>query len=177
MRYISLLRGINIGGKNIIRMAELRKSIERIGFCKVTTFIQSGNIIFDADISSTDRISEQISELIIREFGLNIQVLTITPDYLERVVEEVPFSGEELDKSCCLFLSDSPETIPEDKIDKYAVNNEKYFYRNRCIYLFCPRGYGRTKLNNIFFEKLLKTTSTARNWKTTTRLLELSADR
>jgi uncharacterized protein (DUF1697 family) len=90
MRYVALLRGINVGGKNIIKMPELRNSFERMGFRNVSTYIQSGNVLFESSVAKPAALSDVIEEAVAREFGCNSLVVVVSQAQLEAVVLKAP---------------------------------------------------------------------------------------
>lgn len=177
MIYIALLRGINVGGKNMIKMADLVKSFEALGFSNVKTYVQSGNVIFHYDCTDMLILRTMMEDKICQSFGLSIKVILRTYDELINIIKNNPFVKEqnmELDKLYVTLLS---EKVDHDKITSLDMNKEEnaeYVFISDEIYLYCPNGYAQTKLNNNVFEKKLKVSATTRNWKTMNRLLELS---
>ncbi len=177
MKYIALLRGINIGRNKRIKMADLVKTLESLGFKNVKTYLQSGNVIFEHDSSDIAEIAESIERKISETFSFSVDVIIRTNDELERVVKGNPFIKEldiELDKLYVTFLSDIPDPKAVLNMDIDKAENEKFEIIGREVYLYCPNGYARTKLKNDAFERKLNTTATTRNWKTTNKLMELS---
>ncbi len=174
MIWISLLRGINVAGKNRVKMPELCLALKAAGFQNIKTYVQSGNIVLRYQNIAATEVSSTIKDIINENFGFEIPVLTFTPEYIKDIVDNCPFHNEQLNQTYVVFLSSGPGIPDRNIIDKYALQNEQYHYYNSCIYLYCPEGYGRTKLNNNFFEKRLKLDATTRNWRTVTKLIELS---
>jgi len=177
MKYIALLRGINIGRNKRIKMADLVKTFEALGFKKIKTYLQSGNVIFNYDSIDTAKIAENIEEKISQTFGFSVNVVIRTDDELESIVKGNPFIKEaciEHDKLHVTFLLDVPDPKAVLNLDINKAENEKFEVIGREVYLYCPNGYARTKLKNDMFEKKLNTVATTRNWKTTNKLLELS---
>jgi uncharacterized protein (DUF1697 family) len=177
MKYIALLKGINVGRHKRIKMADLKHAIKSIGFKNIKTYLQSGNVIFEHDSTDSAKVAEDIEEKIDQTFEFSVNVIIRTEDELESIIKVNPFIKEvniELDKLHVTFLSDipDPETIMDLDIKK--DENEKFEVIGREVYLYCPNGYGNTRLKNDVFEKKLNTTATTRNWKTTNKLLEMS---
>lgn len=177
MKYIALLRGINIGNKNRIKMADLRTIFESIGFKDVKTYLQSGNVIFKYDSSNIVEITSNIESKMNQTFGFSINVIIRTDDEFESIINNNPFIKDpdvELDKLHVTFLKELPDKGTILNLDINKNENEKFEVNGREIYIYLPNGYARTKLTNNIFEKKLKTIATTRNWKTTNKLLEMS---
>lgn len=174
MKYIALLRGINVGGKNKIKMVELKNMFESLNYKNVRTYIQSGNVIFDYDITDTIKLANSIENKINEMFGLLVKIIIRTDEEFRNIVKNNPFVNEsniELDKLHVIFMLDKLETDAELLLSIKKEENEKYLINSREIYLYCPNGYGKTKLNNAMFEKKLNTVSTTRNWKTINNII------
>jgi len=173
-----MLRGINVSGQKKIRMQELKDLYESMGLQEVQTYIQSGNVIFQcADLDMAD-LKNRIEGTIQAAYGYSVAVLIRTPDEFRRLVENNPLSGEkniDLTRLQVTFLSASPEKWPMEKIEETKAESENCFISGREIYLYCPEGYGKTRLSTNFFEKKLKVSATTRNWKTVNKLLELAS--
>ncbi len=175
--FISLLRGINVSGQRTIRMPELKALYESMGFSKVTTYVQSGNVVFDCADSKATKIGRAIEMEIERRFGFPVTVIIRNRDDFMRIIDGNPFihpRKEDPSKLHVTFLSSSPSAeiadglkIPPGIKDECVINDKE-------IYLFCPNGYGRTKLSNSFFERKLKVPATSRNWNTVVALYDIS---
>jgi uncharacterized protein (DUF1697 family) len=174
--YISLLRGINVNGKNIIPMKDLRNLCESLNFTNVITYIQSGNIIFQDTTISVSSLETMISSAISKQFGFEVPVLVLTKETLESIVFNNPFMNLLKDISTLhgTFLSQIPldNLVEKFRVGIYGV--DEYSLCEKIIYLHCPNGYGNTKLSNTFLENKLKVTATTRNWKTITQLLSIA---
>lgn len=176
--YIALLRGINVSGHNNIKMAELKQLFVDLSYNNITTYIQSGNVIFTSKEKSTSKIKNNIIEAVQQSFGYDLKVLVITKNELKTIFNSNPYlerSTIDITKLCVTFLSNNPilESIPQ--IEALIANNEDEFkIIDKSIYLHCPTGFVRTKLTNNLFERKLKSDATTRNWKTITKLVELS---
>ncbi|MDW7692005.1 DUF1697 domain-containing protein [Flammeovirgaceae bacterium SG7u.111] len=176
--YIALLRGINVSGKNKIKMAELKVSLQKLSLEKVTTYIQSGNIVFQSESTSLTELQALISECILKDFGLTVPTLVLESNELEQIIANNPYlKNESVDpaKVYYTFLEAAPAPGLFETIDIDAYLPEEFILSDRTIYFHCPTGYGKTKLNNNFFEKKLKVRATTRNVKTSNKLLEMAS--
>ena len=177
--FIALLRGINVSGHNKIKMADLKLLFVNNGFSEVETYIQSGNVIFKTDETNTIKIEQTISTVIEKQFNYSIKVLVITNTELATVFTSNPFLDRksiDISKLCVTLLSTIPvlDVLPEI-IELGLKNNDELSHLNKTVYLHCPNGFGKTKLTNNLFERKLKVNATTRNWKTITKLIELSS--
>lgn len=179
MKYISLLRGVNVSGKNIIKMNVLKSLFENMGAQNVKTYIQSGNVVFEHLEADSEILVKKIADRIYADFGMEIPVLVLSKQKLEQVVSNNPFTKDKTKDPTYFhvtFLADKPIAGDKETIlmNKSAV--EEIVFSDEAVYLYCPEGYGRTRLNNNFLENKLKVQATTRNWKTTITLLEMAAD-
>jgi uncharacterized protein (DUF1697 family) len=176
--YISMLRGINVSGHNMIKMDLLKKMYAALKYKNIQSYIQSGNIIFQTGKTNPKDLEKKIAKKIVEEFGFEIPVLVKTQEELSAVLQANPFihtHGEELNKLHITFLSDSPEKIHADKVKDLHFLPDEFFLSGDAVYLYCPNGYGQTKLNNNFFENKLKVKATTRNWKTLSELSNMAS--
>ena len=174
--YIALLRGINVSGQKMIKMGDLIKALEELNFSNIRTYIQSGNIIFQCDITDPPQLEVMIAGNISDHFRFEVPVIILTLAELEQVSENNPFlvkRTEDVDKLHVTFLSKEPDPVDLRNIKENSFIPDEFIISGKEIYLFCPHRYGRTKLTNTFFENRLKTTATTRNWKTIQTLLHL----
>jgi uncharacterized protein (DUF1697 family) len=175
-RYVALLRGINLGARNKIAMADLRTLFEALGAEDVTTYVQSGNVVFRTRTARA-QLAGQIEQRIARELGLEIRVLLRTSAELAKLAAGNPFAKAQSDplKLHVTFLADKPAASRVRALDTTAFEPDTFRITGRDVYLHTPNGYGRSKLSNAYFEKQLGVAATTRNWKTVTKLAELSA--
>lgn len=175
--YLSLLRGINVGGHRKIKMADLKEMYESLGFGQVTTYIQSANVVFSSTGNeSTAVLSTCISNAIEERFGFEAAVIIRTKEEIQQTVMHNPFTGEALTAPDKLVVMFSDSGINESVIGNTKAKTDTnicFECLGNTIYCFYPLGYGQTKWNSNFFEKQLKTAITARNWATTCKLAEL----
>lgn len=175
--YISLLRGINVSGQKKIRMAELKSLYESLGLQNVQSYLQSGNVVFDSKEKNIDKIRESIEAQIESKYGFSVPVLVCTKGDFQRVIEEHPFAEEEAIRVLVTFLYESPEKTKLQELNQYEDKVDKFTIGKQEIFLFCPGGYGRTKLSNNFFEKKLGLVATTRNWKSVNALYKMVSER
>jgi uncharacterized protein (DUF1697 family) len=171
-KHIALLRGINVGGKANLKMVDLKLMMEGLGFENVTTYIQSGNVVF----SSTDGkdLAEKISKEIKAKFGYEIPVLVKTAAEIERIVENCPFVKEKKELSYFVLLEKPPKKEFVEVTQQLKYPDEEFVIMDNCVYIYCETGYGKAKLNNNLFEKKLKVAATTRNFRTLVKLVELA---
>ncbi len=174
MRYVALLRGINVGGNKRIAMAQLRKLLVTLGLPDVRTHLQSGNALFTSELAE-DELAREIEQGIAREFDMDVRVLVRSRDELREVVEADPFRETATDPSRYLvaFLSAAPAAEVVAGIDPTAYAPDRFVFGRREIYLWYPNGMLASELPKALSDKRLGVTSTTRNWRTVTKLLEL----
>jgi uncharacterized protein (DUF1697 family) len=174
--YVALLRGINLGARNKVSMADLRTLFDALGAEDVRTYVQSGNVVFKSSVRSPADLSRAIAKQLTSDVGVTATVLLRTKAQLEKVAAGNPFakSGRELAKLHVTFLADTPGRARVRDLDARSGEPDEFRVIGKEVYLHCPNGYGRSKLTNAYFEKHLRVTATTRNWKTVTKLAELS---
>jgi uncharacterized protein (DUF1697 family) len=174
--YVALLRGINLGARNKISMAELRELFGGLEAEDVTTYLQSGNVVFESAAPAPE-LADAVEARIRRDLSLEVAVLLRTGAELERVVGSSPFAGTVTDPKelHVTFLADSPPAARVDELDPRRSEPDRFQVVGAEVYLHCPNGYGRSKLTNAYFEKKLCVTATTRNWNTVTKLAELAS--
>jgi uncharacterized protein (DUF1697 family) len=176
-KFISMLRGINVSGQKSIRMAELTHLYETLGFKKVQTYLQSGNIIFESDELSVPLLVGRIEAKIEKSFGYRVAVFLRTPGDFQRIVNHNPFLRDRNEDPAHLYVTFLYSLPKNDLVNRLAVQvseNDEFIPGEEEIYLFCLHGYGKTKLSNNYFEKKLSIFATTRNWKTVTALLKIA---
>ena len=171
--YVCLLRGINVSGRKVIRMADLRKLFESIGFGRVETYLQSGNVVFESESAGASSLADRVKDEIERWFGFDVPVIVRERRRFLRVREHNPLIGlEGIDeaKLHVTFLSRLPAATNLERLQSFDAAPERFAVRGDCVYLYCPNGYGRTTLSNNFLERKLGMVATTRNWKTVNAL-------
>jgi len=172
--YIALLRGINVGGHKKVPMAELREVLTKSGLENVKTYIQSGNIVCDYKKIDNSELEVIIKNAIAAHFDFEVPVFVRTPIELKAIFDACPFPEEEKVESYFTLLQKTPLFELVEEVGKKSYPNEKFRVTGDCIYFFSSIGYGKAKYNNNFFEKKLKVSATARNYKTMVKLLEMT---
>lgn len=176
--YIAMLRGINVGGHKKVAMAELRKSFAALGFDRVQTYIQSGNVVFRAAKGSAAELCKKIENRILADFGFPVPVILRTASEMRKVLQDNPFlkkSGIDISKLHVIFLSAAPQPPAVRKLKDLKTAPEDLRYCGREIYHYCPNGVAESKLFRADFDRLLSVRATSRNWNTVTKLCELSS--
>jgi uncharacterized protein (DUF1697 family) len=173
--YVALLRGINVGRSRKVKMDELRKVFERLGHEHVSTYIQSGNVIFHSP-KREPTVVRDLEAAIHEQFGIEVSVVLRSVDELAALIDKNPFLSREPDRSRLhvVFLPVAPHARQLKTIDDSAYLPDEFAVVGREVYLRCPNGIGRTKLDANFFNRRIGVAGTARNWNTTTKLLELA---
>lgn len=175
--YISILRGINVSGHNLIKMDALRKLYEFLGFEQIKTYVQSGNVVFTGKTAPSEIISQSISRQIKIDFGFDVPVIVMTVPTIKRIIARNPFSEDSQKEKTFMhvtFLSTTPNHVDLNALEEKKLGGEEIILDGDVIYLYCPNGYGKTKLNNGFLERKLNVGATTRNWKTTIELLKIA---
>jgi len=177
--FISLLRGINVSGQKRIGMAELKRLYESLNFVNVRTYVQSGNVVFDSAKSDSSKLTALIEAQIKQSFGYTVSVFIRDAHDFQRLLGSNPFlkgRNEDPAKLHVTFLYRSPPKSALSSLEAPQAGADEFVVRNQEIFLFCPNGYGRTKLSNNFFERKLKIPATTRNWNTVTALYTLAKE-
>lgn len=175
MKYVAFLRGINVGGKNKVKMETLREVCSEQGFENVKTYINSGNVIFETAKSDNQKLAANIEKAIEKEFTLSIKVIVRSIDEIEEIVKNNPFAGQfENDKDLHVFFLD--DELPAEKRDQLLTNNNKnemFAVRNREIFCLLRVSVLDSLMGKDYIGKKLKVSATARNWRTVNKVLEL----
>ena len=172
-KYIALLRGINVSGQKKIPMADLRELLTKSGLEDVQTYIQSGNIIFKSSEEDKVELELKIHKAIKSHFGFEVPVLVMKPEALQHIFDACPFPKEQKEKSYFMMLFSKADEALVDSVSKLSYPNEAFKITDNAIYFYCAVGYGKAKFSNNFFERKLKVTATARNYKTMVKLVKL----
>jgi uncharacterized protein (DUF1697 family) len=158
-------------------MDALRKTYESLGFKNVTTYVQSGNVMFAAKPIDLNKLELMISTEIKKDFGFDVPVIVFTIEKLKQVIENNPFlkdHNKDVSSVYVTFLASKPDNYDTQTVEDKKSAVEEIFFTENAVYVYCPDGYGRTKLTNNFIEKKLKVGATTRNWKTTNELLKIA---
>jgi len=175
MRYIALLRGINVTGNKMIKMEELRATFEALGFKRVTSYINSGNLAFDARPSAEPRLIAKIEKGIDQRFSMSVQVMIRPQQDIQGILANNPFEGEfESHKEMhVLFLKEKLSKEKQELVLAALPEMERCVFRARDIYCHLPMGVAESLLGRGLVEKKAKVPVTARNWRTVEKLADL----
>ena len=174
--YVSLFRGINVGGNQIVRMDALKELHLALALQDVQTYIQSGNVVFTSDEVDVTRIQNDIEEGFAQKFGFRVKVMVRSAGEFNMIIENNPFQNQPIKESnriIALFLASDPSSTALEDIQKTYAGPEEIHINGQEAYIYYPEGMGRSKLTNTFLEKRLKTAGTARNWNTVLKLQKM----
>ncbi len=172
--WIALLRGINVGGKNILPMAELRRDLESLKLKNVRTYIQSGNVIFESPVKTRSSLAGKIARQVEQQHGFRPHLLILEREELLAAIESNPFPKAVSDpKTLHFFFLAEPAADPDTKaLDKVRASTEQYKLTDGVFYLHAPDGLARSKLA-ANAEKHLGVVATARNYRTVDKLASM----
>lgn len=175
--FVILFRGINVGGRNRVAMADLRRLFEDIGCRNVETHIQSGNVVCWCDDDRTALI-EMVAAGFEQTFGFSSGIVVRTAGEFRAIAAEHPLGGDGLDPRYLMvaFLEAEPEAVVADLLDPEAYRPDRFLLKGREVFLSYPGGSGRSKLTNNLLESKLGVRATTRNWNTVRRLAEMVGD-
>jgi len=174
---IALLRGINVGGRNRLAMADLRELCEQLGYRDVQTHVQSGNVVFTTDRDDLELIGAELTEQLRYQLGVAPTVLVRTRDEFATVIADNPFTAEaqaDPTKVHVALLSAEPDDPATLEFDPQTYAPERIAAGDRVRYLHVPGGFGRSKLAADLAKRRTGVEVTVRNWNTVTRLLEMA---
>jgi uncharacterized protein (DUF1697 family) len=174
---ISLLRGVNVAGHNMIKMDALRALYEALELRDPHTYLQSGNVVFRTDERDLTVLARRIEDGIERRFHFRPDVIIRTTAELSDAIARNPFAtrrGIEPGKLLATFLASDPGAEARKKVLKIKTDPEELSISGREVYIYYPAGMGRSKLSWIAIAKALETSGTGRNWNSVTKLLELA---
>jgi uncharacterized protein (DUF1697 family) len=174
---ISMLRGVNVGGHNKIKMEALQALYESLKLQDAQTYVQSGNVIFRSEERDMARLAKRIEDGIERKFGFRPDVILRTTAEMREVVARNPFAkrrGIEPGKLLVSFLASDPGEEGREKLRQMKCDPEELRFEGREIYIYFPNGAGRSKLPWAGMGKMLKTTATGRNWNSVTKMLAMA---
>lgn len=176
MRAVALLRGVNLAGKTRVGMPELRALAEEIGLTDVSTYLQSGNLVFSA--TATDGLAARLEKALASTLAFAPKVVVRTADELKAIAARHPYAADEPlpARLHVVFLRDVPAADRKDDLDPERSPGDRFALRGRELYVHYAGGQARTKLTLDYIERRLGTVGTARNWNTVQKLRELTAD-
>jgi uncharacterized protein (DUF1697 family) len=176
-KYVALLRAINVGGKSMIKMPDLRKQFEALGLKDVVTYIQTGNVVFTSPPTSTSSLAKRLEKKLESSFGYKTRVFVLSPAELKKAAANNPFSPDRLDKEqhCHLvFLSSEPARANQKALLDLQGKEYRFAVKGKVFYYAYSREVAGSRRRSINFEKVLGVTGTARTWKVIKKLIELS---
>lgn len=178
LKYVAFLRGINVNGQKLIKMSDLTRLLtdEKCGFDNVSTYIQSGNVVFTTTDEKLE-IKQKIESAIQNTFGFEVPTFILTNSELKHLKECHPFLMKyplETNSIYFTFLDEIPNQELVNELNKLTQETEFFVINDKLIFCYYPNGYGNSKWNTIFFEKKLKVNCTTRNYNTVNKLIELS---
>jgi uncharacterized protein (DUF1697 family) len=176
VRYIALLRGINVTGRNKIAMPELRAACAELGWQDVQTYIQSGNLIFQAD-AAAEAVEAALGKAIDQRFGLSIPVIVRAASDWPAYVQANPYPKESEREPNLVMLALSkarPKPDAAEKLQERAASGERIAQAGDALWIHYPQGAGRSKLSPALFDRLVGSPVTARNWRTVLKINELA---
>lgn len=177
--YIALFRGINVSGKKIIKMEDLRKLMESAGYSNVRTYIQSGNVIFSHSERSKEKLAGAIERLIEEKYGFDVTVFVIDKAELEKAIAHNPFAEGKVPEEAgtkkiyVTFMSGVPDKENMEKLEQAPIGEDLIAVHDNVLYFKLAVSAADSKLSNNLIENKLKLKATTRNWNTTLKLLEL----
>jgi uncharacterized protein (DUF1697 family) len=173
--YVALLRGINVSGQKIIKMEDLKKAFESLRYERVTTYIQSGNVVFGS-AAAAPLLRTQIENKLLKVFGYEVVVIVKTVKEIEEVVRRNPFKKVETgrgEKLYISFLEDKPAKAAAESLTAVKNDVDEIRLSGSEVYILCRKGFGKSLFSNTFIEKKLAVSATTRNWDTVQKLLSL----
>ena len=176
MKYVALLRAINVSGRNKLPMKDLAAMFVAAGCRDVVTYIQSGNVVFSAPAAVLKKLPQTISKRIADDFGHQVPVVIRSHEQIAAVIRGNPFlkAGEPEKTLHVVFLADLPGAEAVAKLDPQRSPPDRFIVIGQDMYLHLPNGAGQSKLTNAWIDSKLSNVSTARNWNTVLKLYEMT---
>jgi uncharacterized protein (DUF1697 family) len=173
MRWVALLRAVNLGARNKVPMAELRTLLESEGYEGVSTYIASGNVLLEGP-SARAKVAGELERLIANEFGVDTTAILRTPKELATVVAGHPF-GRDTSESHVVFLAAKPKRKGIKRLAEVDPSPDRVALDGADVYLQYRTGVRGSRLSAAQLERLLEVRATHRNWRTVAKLAELAA--
>jgi uncharacterized protein (DUF1697 family) len=177
--FVALLRGVNVGGKNLVAMADLRQLLEGLGFADVRSLLQSGNLIFQGKRRASAALERLLEVETEKRLEVSVDYHVRTGDELQRIVADNPFPDEaarDPGHLLVLFLKKAPEAKDVQALQSVIQGPEVVHAVGTQLYAVYPAGVGTSKLTNTVIDKKLATRSTGRNWNTVLKLAALTQE-
>lgn len=174
---IAMLRGVNVGGHNMIKMEELRALCKTLKLRDACTYVQSGNLIFRTDERDLELLAKRLQNAIERKFAFCPDVVLRTAAEMREVIARNPFAKRrevEPNRLLVTFLASEPAADARDKAAQLKTAPEELRMDRREVYIYFPNGMARPKVSWPTIERILKTSGTGRNWNSVTKMLEMA---
>jgi uncharacterized protein (DUF1697 family) len=175
--HIALIRGVNVGN-NVLRMEQLREMLAGLGFANVRTYLQSGNALFTAK-GSRAQLAAVIEKKVGEATRLPVTVIVRTPADMQRLIAGNPYVKEAAAEPRTVhvtFLAGAASKLGIATVGNIDAGHDRWYPKGDAIYLCCPNGYGRSRLNNAALERALGMRATTRNWSTVTALRDMASE-
>lgn len=174
--YIALLRGINVGGHRPLKMNDLRDMFRHLGFKNVATYIQSGNVIFDAPEQVEDRLAKEIQNQIEATFEYKVPVIVCSSAGLKEILEQYPFKEKEGWRGYITFLSDQPGEEQIERLEAHSNDIETFSAGDRAVYIHVDKQTDENlQFSSNFIQKQLGVPATNRNLRSVNKIWELAS--
>lgn len=174
--YVSLLRGVNVGGRNMVKMRALCEMYGSLGLRDAITYVNSGNVAFRSDEADRSALISLLQRSIDDNFGFRCDLVLRTAAELRDVISRNPFAGRpevEPEKLLVVFLAHDPDPAGCAKVAALEIAPEEIVIDGRELFIYYANGMARPKLTWPILERNLRVTGTGRNWNTVERLLEM----
>ena len=172
MRFVAFLRAVNVGGR-VVKMDELKQLFDLPGLKNISTYIQSGNVLFESRTTDADALTKKIENKLQMSLGYEVTVFLKTFDELKKIITQNPYDVGDMDLYISM-LSAHPSKEHINALEAMAAEAEQLAIIHTEAYILCPKKtYGKSKLSNVNVEKKLKVKATTRNWTTMNKILEL----
>lgn len=171
--YIIFIRGINVSGKNILKMHLLKEVLSNYGFEHVKTYIQSGNLLIPNSDVSSQNIKSKIELVLQEHFQIETICIVKKLNEIKHILQSFPFSTKNTKELYVTFLNQTPSKEKIETIIGKDYKEDNFKILENLIYIQCKNGFGKTKLTNNFFEKKLNVHATTRNWNTLNKIITL----
>jgi uncharacterized protein (DUF1697 family) len=173
--YICFLRGVNVGGNKLLKMAELKALFDALKLRDAKTYLQSGNVVFRSDETDRALLTRRIEDGIFKKSGMEVKIILRTTDELRKVIAANPLPPDNRNPSGLLvaFLGDTIADTAKALLTSLKIASEELHFGKQELYIYFAEGMARSKIANALTEKKLGVNVTARNWNTVNALLKM----
>ena len=175
--YIALLRGINVGGRGMISMSDLRDFLSSLDLQEVRTLLQSGNVVFRSGARSTAVLEKQLETEVAKRFQHQVDFFVRDPADWKKMIANNPFPKEAVAQPgflVAMLFKHEPKTSDIAALKSAVRGDEKFRVMGREAFIFYPQGQGQSKFTNAIIERRLGLRGTIRNWNTIQKLVTLA---